>query len=396
MDLTIVLEQRFDRTPDGRVWTATGYAHAFWDRYLEVFARVRVVARVREVPGVQPGWMRVDGQRVEVVPVHYYVGPAGYLRGRRRVGAQVRAAVQWPGAVILRSGVLGGIASRYLAALGRPYAMEIVGDPYEVFAPGVLAHPARRYFRWRFTRDMKRQCAGAGLAVYVTRRTLQARYPCPAGMVGVSDVELPPEALVTAPRAPRELRDGVLEILFVGSLEQLYKGPDVLVAAVERCARGGADVRLTVVGDGRYRGQLEAMAAEAGVGGRVRFLGSLPGGAAVRERMDAADLFVLPSRTEGMPRALIEAMARGLPCIGSRVGGIPELLAEPDMVPPGDVDALAAKIQEVANDAGLRAAMSARSLTVAREYQDHLLNEQRRQFLRSVRELTERAAGAAR
>ena len=65
-------------------------------------------------------------------------------------------------------------------------------------------------------------------------------------------------------------------------------------------------------------------------------------GHGVTEQLDAADVFVLPSRQEGLPRAMIEAMARSLPCVGSDVGGISELI--PDwVVPPNDPQALALK-----------------------------------------------------
>ena len=122
----------------------------------------------------------------------------------------------------------------------------------------------------------------------------------------------------------------------MGTLEQLYKAPDVLLDAVGQCFRQGLDLELVWIGGGQYQQQLEARAKELGLSPRVRFLGQLPAGDAVRGELDRADLFVLPSRQEGLPRAMLEAMARGLPCIGSTVGGIPELLPAEDLVPPGD------------------------------------------------------------
>ena len=116
------------------------------------------------------------------------------------------------------------------------------------------------------------------------------------------------------------------------------------------CVREGLNIELVFVGSGSYQPQLEARAAALGVGTRVQFRGQLASADAVRAELDRADLFVLPSRQEGLPRAMIEAMARGLPCIGSTVGGIPELLATEDMVPPNDASALARKIREVLAD----------------------------------------------
>ena len=106
-------------------------------------------------------------------------------------------------------------------------------------------------------------------------------------------------------------------------------------------------------------------------------------------QLDLADLFVLPSYQEGLPRAMVEAMARSLPCIGSTVGGIPELLQPEDMVPPGDAVALANKIREVVTDRDRMARMSARNLEKAKDYRNEVLQERRNEFYRYVREQTE-------
>jgi glycosyltransferase involved in cell wall biosynthesis len=133
-------------------------------------------------------------------------------------------------------------------------------------------------------------------------------------------------------------------ICFVGNLVP-EKGPDVLIDAAARlCASGVSDLRVLFVGEGQID-ELRSKAGALGIGERVRFLGRLSS-AEVAVCMSAADVQCLPSRREGCPNVVLEALASGRPVIGSEVGGVPELLNDRNgiMVPPDDPDALAAAI----------------------------------------------------
>jgi glycosyltransferase involved in cell wall biosynthesis len=391
MNLVVTLDCRFDRTPDGLVWTQVQFAHSFWRPYLTVFEHVRVVARVREVPSVPPDWKRADGERVSFAALPHYIGPWQYLLQAQRVRRAAINAVDANDAVILRvSSQIAACVELLLRRTAHPYGVEVVCDPYEIFAPGSVRHPLRPFFRWWFPRQLRRQCARACAAAYVTKHFLQRRYPPALGAFSTSysDVELPDSAFVSAPRLPRQ---GVrtFAIVTVGSLAQIYKAVDVLIDAVAACVREGLELKLVIVGDGKHRAELEAQAAKLGLGERVCFRGQLTTGDAVYAQLDQADLFVLPSKTEGLPRAIIEAMVRGLPCIGSTVGGIPELLPPEDMVPPGDVAALARKIREVLTDPERMGRMSTCNLGKAKEFREQILFERRTVFYRYVRERTE-------
>lgn len=392
MKVCIALEQRFSRTADGAMWTDGPCPSSFWPRYLEVFDEVRVVARVRDVEAAKSTWKRSDCERVEFAPVPNYVGPQQYLLKARAVRRAVRGAIGERDAVILRvPSQLAATAYPMLLRKGQPYAVEVVGDPYDSLAPGAVRHPLRPFFRRWFTHELRRHCRSAFAAAYVTAGALQRRYPPhpTAHAIGCSDVELPPSALVERHRADCTRKGQPYTLVMVGTLAQLYKAPDVLVDAVARCVRRGLDLRLVFVGDGQYRQELEDSAANQGLEGRVDFLGQLPSGEGVVQVLDQADVFVLPSRQEGLPRALVEAMARGLPCISSTVGGIPELLPADDMVPPGDVEALAQKIQEVVTDPARMVRMSQRNLKTAREYREDVLQQQRISFYEYVRSHTQ-------
>jgi glycosyltransferase involved in cell wall biosynthesis len=392
MNVVVVLEHRFLRTPDGRVWTPTTFACNFWQRYLEVFDSVRVVARVQDVPDVPNGCRRADGENVTFASVPHYVGPWQFALRVWSVTWAVQEAVTSQDAVILRvPSTLANLLVPVLRKRGQPFGLEVVGDPWDVFSPGAFKWPwpVRVLARFWFTRALKQQCREAAAVAYVTKFALQRRYPPnpTAFVTDFSSVELLPSDFVPVPRTFGN-KKGPFTLITVGSLAQMYKGVDVLIDAVALCIKEGWDIRLLIVGEGRHRPDLEAQSRERKIEDRVRFLGQLPAGEPVRAQLDQADLFILASRQEGLPRAMIEAMARGLPCIGTTVGGIPELLPPEDLVPPNDPYALAAKIKEVLRSPERMARMSMRNLQKAQEYREEVLQARRRAFYQAVKEIT--------
>ena len=132
------------------------------------------------------------------------------------------------------------------------------------------------------------------------------------------------------------------------------KGVDVLMEAFRRVASAHSGARLVLVGDGLERAALEAMSRQFGLDARVQFLGMRDD---VPEILRDVDVFVLPSRTEGLPMALLEAMAAGLPIVATAVGGVPEAIRDEEaglLVPPENPDAMARAILRLASDEALR------------------------------------------
>ncbi len=391
MRVSVVLEHRFIRTPDRNVWTDGPFPYSFFTRYLTTFDGVSVVARVREADTPNANWRRAGGEGVCFSSVPYYVGPGQYLARAPQVRSRARQAVGRREAVILRVPSQVAIcAESALHSTNQPYAVEVVGDPHDAFSPGTGLHPLRGLFRWRHARRLKDQCAGACAAAYVTGGTLRKRYPpAPETFTATySSVELPEEFLAAQPRGFSPGKPS-FRLISVGSLDHLYKAPDVLIDAVGECVRRGWDLELALVGGGRRRAALERRAGRLGLAKRIRPLGQLPSGEAVGSELDRADLFVLPSRQEGLPRAMIEAMARGLPCVGSRVGGIPELLDPTDLVDADDARELAGKISEVLSDPRRLRSMSVRNWRRARNYREEALRPKRDRFYRYLKTRTE-------
>jgi colanic acid/amylovoran biosynthesis glycosyltransferase len=191
-------------------------------------------------------------------------------------------------------------------------------------------------------------------------------------------------------RPPRrdERADARLRILTVGRMLAL-KGHALLLEAVALRRAAGSPVRLTLVGDGPVREQLERLASDLGIDGDVTFAGAVASDR-IHAYYAAADVFCLPSLAEGIPVVLMEAMATGLPVVATRIAGIPELVREGEcglLVVPGRGDVLAEALARLADSRELRRAMgtAARGRVAAEFERQRSARRLRAIFLESLR-----------
>jgi glycosyltransferase involved in cell wall biosynthesis len=390
MKLLVTTEQKFLRTRDGKVWTKTSSPYSYWSKFLTEFEEVHVAVRMLEVESVDSSFIRADGDKVYFINLPYFVGPYQYFLNYVQIKRAIKNSIRIGYAYIFRvPSIIANHFTSLLEKINYPYGIYVVGDPYDSFSPGAIKNPLRPFFRWLFTKNLKKICQKSWAAAYVTEYSLQRRYPPKKGIYCTyfSEAELEDKAYVEKPRCYDNKK--IIRLIMVGSLEHFLKSPEILINAVHQCVSEGLNIELVMVGGGKYLENLKAQANSLNLDRRIKFTGPLPTGESVRQELDKSDVFVLPSRQEGLPRAMIEAMARGLPCIGSTVGGIPELLPPEDLVPPGDVKALARKIKEVVTNPERMTVMSARNLAKAREYKDDNLRERRNSFYRYVKEKTE-------
>ena len=162
---------------------------------------------------------------------------------------------------------------------------------------------------------------------------------------------------------------GRVRLLFVGRVV-FQKGLDVLLRALAALPAGLA-WELEIIGDGEQRATLTAEAARLGLAERITFAGWCDR-AGIAERYRAADVFVFPSRDEGMPNVVLEAMASGLPIVATAIAGSEDLVREGEnghLVPPDDAASLTAALARLlADPAGCRALGRASRAIVEREY----------------------------
>jgi glycosyltransferase involved in cell wall biosynthesis len=186
---------------------------------------------------------------------------------------------------------------------------------------------------------------------------LRETYPSQAAKVSVIHNGIEP----AAPTRPRQETRAALGLdptdlrpvgIIVARIDTL-KGHDTLLRALAALPAAAPAVTFLIAGDGAERATMEGLATELGIAPHVRFLGFRTD---VADLLAASDFFVLPSRLEGLPLSVLEAMAHGLPVIATPVGGTPEVIPDPRygiLTPVDDVPALAAAIARLATDPAL-------------------------------------------
>ncbi len=212
-------------------------------------------------------------------------------------------------------------------------------------------------------RGLKRRLS-ARLAAHVavsehSAREVEAYAGLPSGSVQVVHNGVPD----LGPVEPTH-HDGIV-LVAVGRLNA-QKGFDILLQALRRLA----GVRLVIAGGGEEHDALKRQAARLGVSDRLQITGWTDH---VRDVLSQGDIFVLPSRSEGFPLAIIEAMLAGLPVVASRVGGVPESVRDGEtgiLVPKDDPERLASALQRLIDDPDLRVSMGRRGRLVATQFTD--------------------------
>lgn len=383
LKIVFVHDHRFIPVRD-RVYSQGQYPASVWDRYLGVFDSITVIGRQgRMAPDQSVERLALSSHpRVRFVLAPDLSSVLFWRAARREAARIIDAALEEADGVIARlPSELGYLAIGLAKRQGKPWAVELVGCAWDGLwnYGSILAklYAPVRYYKTR------RAVAEAPFVLYVTEQFLQGRYPNHIGVtVACPNVEIEePRQDVLKRRLARIRNVEGRPIVFglIGTLRGRFKGIQTVLAALRYVREEVPGVVFRVLGPGDVtRWQREA--EKLGVADLVRFDGLLPPGASVMAWLDSVDVYLQPSLKEGLPRALVEAMSRGCPAIGSNCGGIPELLDSDSLINPGDYRALARLMVRAATDLTWRAAAAERNWRVAQRYSREVLNARRSSF----------------
>jgi len=350
-------------------------AHTFWSRYLDVYSSTYLLARVCESLTQPPKEHLVSKDGVSLIGLKSG-GVDGIRQLRRELAVWLRAN---RGALFLRSPFWDADLGALSLKRRPPISVELVGNPFEVARAMRLESQIRGMVLVAGALATRRSVSQAMSVAYVSKSSLAPLFPATHArqVAEFSSINLCDSDFVEHSWSKRRERNP--RLITIAGLDQRYKGVEDLIEAVRLLADTGYRVRLDVVGDGRLRSWYQALTSRSGLEHLIGFKGQVSPDE-IKSYLDASDCFVLASWTEGLPRALLEAMSRGLPCVATRVGGTADILPAEVLVDPRDPEMLASRIAQITSNPTASAAHGWTNLRRSRDFHGAVVSHERRRY----------------
>lgn len=365
----ISLEHRFF-SYKGELYTKLSFPYSYWEDYLAFFDKVVIVARVQEVPLIDSSYSKVTGDSVVFFAMPYYVGVKQFILTLPRLILKSFKLVKTGDKFILRSGNISNLLWFWLMLSRKKYLREYPGNIYE----GVVGFSGN---------NLKTRILGRFLDSFAK---LQAKYSCANSFVSqycknLYSSEKP--SYIFSSFNSDEIgayktdfnSSAKKQIVSVGRIEG-EKGHRDLIEAFSRIT---TEATLHIIGSGSRLDMLKKLSTDRNLD--IKFYGAITNREELFNLLASMDLFVIPSHTEGMPRSLLEAMAIGLPCIGSNVGGIPEVLDSGSIFEPKNITQCAQLIDKSLSNKDMLLQMSERNKDfINNNYSNEVLKSKRIAF----------------
>lgn len=375
---------------DGKSYALPAYGNAFWQKYLDVFDGVDVLGE-----GIK-GYLNngtlteLTDERVTVSILPPNTSPLEF-KNDTEVKKLLKERISGAQAVLIKPACRKGImAITICKELHKPYMVELTGDLLLTLSihPNIL----RRWYGPLLHRQILKAIKDCQYGLYVTETYLQKVYPIAGEQCGCTDTAIPDPDRIALDKRISKIQAGTDKpiIGLVASYHDARKGIDTAIEALERMNNKQAELHVLGLGTEEDRNKWYEYAQKHNVRERLYFDPSLSGVNKVLEWNDNIDVHILPSRSEGLPRCVVEALSRACPCILSDVCGLPELVDSKWLHKPGDSQKLAILIDKMLADKGLQIEAAKKNFDHSYDYTQDVLRERRNAFLMRFKAFAER------
>lgn len=367
------------RGTDGRVY-GVHYTNNIKKRYLQLGDHVTFLMREEAVDAQAENLSLIDERNFEFVPAPNLMSPLDRVLNHRATVGVVDSAIRNTDILVARiPSLLSRLAIRQAKKYRIPYIVECVGCNWDaLWNYGLLGKLSAGWYAAR----QRSVVTMSPYVVYVTESFLQKRYPTTGKQVAISNVQLEEtdpsvlearlEQICSRARSRKPFR-----LVTVADVSVPYKGHADVIRSLKELNKAGLACEYHLIGGGD-QSRLMALGQSEGVDQQMIFHGSQKH-ADVFQLLDEMDVYVQPSRQEGLPRAVIEAMSRALTVVGARTGGIPELIPGERVYTAGEFLALASTLQRALTKESMEQD-AVRNFRRASNFTAQTLSERRRKF----------------
>lgn len=336
------------RDKDG-VYCSITLTNEMFSRYFTVVNKLYLAVRIfqSEFSYQELNMKPLNTCNMKVIEVSNLVSPKGLIMDKYNFEKEIRNIIKKTDLIFCRIPSITSNSIIKVARLERkPYLVEVGGCAWDSYwnhsILGKIAAPLM------FVAE-KSSVSTAAYATYVTKKFLQSRYPTKGINTNCSNVYL--QSVDNAVLDLRCIKINLMNTnkIVIGtvanSVDVRYKGEQYVIRAMKNLKKIGIDIEYQIVGSGKGT-YLRKQAEKYSVTENVKFIGSL-----LKEEVfdwyKRIDIYIQPSKQEGLPRAVIEAMSTGCPALGSNIAGIPELLDKECLFNPDNTEEVVSVIQNI-------------------------------------------------
>lgn len=384
----MVQEEHFIKNDKGEIYATRVLNEKIFNRYLEYFDEVIVFARVSKSNNVVKE-LKVNTDRLSFVEIPDFRGPKEMLMKSIKIVSKFRKACSNVEVVFLRAPSMLTIFLYRFIPKNKITSVEfMMGATYFIEDDSFIAKKANKII----DNEAKKLVKKANATLYVTEEALQKEYPPNAKAYedsnddyftcGVSDVVIEKEYLFK--RLPMNLESNHFILISVGFMDSYRKGQHILIETVKILKDKGYSIELRLIGEGKKKEEFEQLAKKLDLEKEVLFLGKISSRDILVQQLKESDIFLLPSKLEGLPRVIIEALSASLPVIASDVNGNSELVQSELLVQDFEASNYSEKIQELIENPVFYNDISKENYQKALEYLPDKLDLKRRLFFEKL------------
>lgn len=373
------------RKINDKYYTVGGLRDSITDRYMEFFDELTIFCRAIDKQPFDTQLFEIKNPNITVKPVSN--GSLILSKNSKKI---MENEIKNADALIVKlHSKIAEHAIHFARKYNIPYLVESVGCPWDAYwnysLKGKLVAPF-------MTLSTKRELKRAPFAVYVTKEFLERRYPCDGKWIDCSDVELQEMDETILERRLERIDSGKDKKIVLGTLAQvdvLYKGQEYVIEALGRLKKKGIIFKYKLAGSGSYE-YLKKIAEENDVLEEIEFCGVLSHDQ-VFEWLDNIDFYIQPSKQEGLPRSMIEAISRACPAAGSTAGGMGELVDNKYIFRKGNVNDIVCLLEKINSEDMKKQAKE--NFMTAQNYKKDVLDKKRYQFYSEFAEYCRNSKG---